>query len=94
MCSLSRLYRRCNLGVRGREQAGDLFGQRLVGAEPGELALPEVQISPGQAVEIGRIVVFGGHARTIAHRGRNAAFARANRVLSHCGIGAKVAKPK
>ena len=94
MCSLSRLYRRCNLGVRGSEKAGDLFGQRLIGGEPGELALPEVEITPGQAVEIGRVVVFGGHARTIAHRGRNAAFARANRVLSHCGIGAKVAKPK
>ena len=94
MCSLSRLYRRRNLGVRGREQAGDLLGQRLVGAEPGELALPEVEISPGQAVEIGRIVVFGGHGRTIAHRGGSAAFARANRVLSHCGIGAKVTEPK
>jgi hypothetical protein len=94
MCSLSRLYRRCNLGVRGREQAGDLFGQRLVGAQAGELALPEVEITPGQTVEIGRVVVFGGHALTIAHRGANAAFARANRVLSHCGIGANVTKPK
>jgi hypothetical protein len=94
MCSLGRLYRRCNLGVRGSEEAGDLFGQRLVGGEPGELALPEVEITPGQAVEIGWIVVFGGHARTIAHRRRNAAFARANRSLSHCGIGAKVSDPK
>jgi hypothetical protein len=68
LCSLGRLYRRRNLGVRGREKAGDLFGQRLIGGEPGELALPEVEITPGQAVEIGRIVVFGGHARTIAHR--------------------------
>jgi hypothetical protein len=47
LCSLSRLYRRCNLGVRGRKQAGDLLGQRLVGAEAGELALPEVEITPG-----------------------------------------------
>ena len=69
MCSLSRLYRRCNLGVRGREQAGDLFGQRQVGGKPGKLVLPEVEIAPGQAVEIGRIVVFGGHGPTIAHRG-------------------------
>ena len=69
MCSLSRLYRRRNLGVRGREQAGDLFGQRLVGAQAGELALPEVEITPGQAVEIGRVVVFGGHPATIAHPG-------------------------
>ena len=60
MCSLSRLYRRCNLGVRGRKQAGDLFGQRLIGAQAGELALPEVEETPGQAVEIGRVVVFGG----------------------------------
>ena len=94
MCSLGRLDRRCNLGVRGREQAGDLFGQRLVGAQAGELTLPEIEITPGQAVEIGRIVVFGGHARTIAHRGGNAAFARANRSLSHCGIGANVTGPK
>ena len=94
MCSLSRLHRRRNLGVRGSEQAGDLFGQRLVGREPGELALPEVEITPGQAVEIGRIVVFGGHARTIAHRGLKEAFAGANRSLSHCGIGAKVTGPK
>ena len=94
MCSLSRLYRRCNLGVRGREQAGDLFGQRLIGAQAGELALPEVEITPGQAVEIGRVVVFGGHGPTIAHRSHNAAFACANPVLSHCGIGAKVTEPK
>jgi hypothetical protein len=94
VCSLGRLDRRCNLGVRGREQAGDLLGQRLVGGEPGKLVLPEVEITPGQAVEIGRIVVFGGHAPTIAHRRINAAFAGANRSLSHCGIGAKVTDPK
>ncbi|MEA3068043.1 MAG: hypothetical protein QOK41_1450 [Sphingomonadales bacterium] len=94
MCSLGRLDRRCNLGVRGREQAGDLFGQRLVGGKPGKLVLPEVEITPGQAVEIGRIVVFGGHGPTIAHRRINAAFAGANRSLSHCGIGAKVTDPK
>ena len=98
MCSLGRLDRRGNLGVRGREQAGDLFGQRLVGGKPGKLALPEVEITPGEAVEIGRIVVFGGHAPTIAHRGTpwslGAAFAGANRALSHCGIGANVTKPK
>jgi hypothetical protein len=94
LCSLSRLYRRRNLGVRGREQTGDLLRQRLVGAQAGELALPKVEITPGEAVEIGRIVVFGGHPPTIAHRGENAAFAGANRVLSHCGIGAKVTKPK
>jgi polyhydroxyalkanoate synthesis repressor PhaR len=80
MCSLGGLHRRRNLGVRGREQAGDLVGQRLVGGEPGELALPEVEIAPGQPVEIGarigagivattdgRFVVFRGHGCTIAH---------------------------
>ena len=65
MCSLGRLHRRCNLGVRGREQAGDLFGQRLVGGEPGELALPEVEISPGQAVEIGRVSSFSEAMRAL-----------------------------
>ena len=95
MCSLGRLQRRCNLGVRGSEKPGDLFGQRLVGREPGELALPEVEIAPGQSVEIaGRFVVFGGHALTIADRGDNVAFAGAKRSLSHCGIGAKVTTPK
>ena len=61
--------------VRGSE-AGDLFGQRLVGGA-GELA-HRVEITPGQAVEIGWIVVFK-YARTIADRGSNAAFARAKR---------------
>ena len=90
VCSLGRLDRRCNLGVRGSEQAGDLLGQRLVGGKPGKLVLPEVEITPGQAIEIGRVVIFRGHSGTIAHRRRNAAFAGAKRALSHCGIGAKV----
>ena len=95
MCSLGCLQRRCNLGVRGSEKAGDLLGQGLVGRETGELALPEVEIAPGQPVEIaGRFIVFGGHALTITHRGDNVAFAGAKRSLSHCGIGAKVAAPK
>jgi len=55
------------VGVRRREQAGDLFGHGLVGGEPGELALPEVEVTPGQLVEIGagigsRVVFFRGHA--------------------------------
>ena len=53
MCSLDGLHGRRNLGVRGREQSSDLIGQRLVGGKPGELALPKVEISPGQPVEIG-----------------------------------------
>ena len=68
MCSLGRLQGAGNLGVRGSEEAGDLLGQRLVGGEPGELALPEVEIAPGKLVEIACIVVFGGHAQTIAHQ--------------------------
>jgi len=91
-CSLSHLDRRGDLRVRGSEETGDLFGQSLVGGEPGELALPEVEIAPGQAIEIGRVVVFRGHSGTIAHRRRNAAFALAKRALSHCGIGAKVTR--
>ena len=61
MCSLGRLQGAGNLGVRGSEKAGDLLGQRLVGGEPGELALPEVEIAPGKLVKIACIVVFGGH---------------------------------
>lgn len=95
MCSLDGLHRRRNLGVRGREQSSDLIGQRLVGGKTGELALPQVEITPGQPVEIGRcIVVLRGHASTIAHRLPNAAFAGANLILSHCGIGANVTCPK
>ncbi|NDH61255.1 MAG: hypothetical protein EBY18_06265 [Alphaproteobacteria bacterium] len=57
------LHRRRNLGVRGREQSGDLLGQGLVGSEAGELALPKVEIAPGQPVEVGGLfVVFRGHA--------------------------------
>ena len=61
MCSLGRLHCAGNLGVRGSEKAGNLLGQRLVGGEPGELALPEVEIAPGKLVEIACVVVFGGH---------------------------------
>ena len=95
MCSLDGLHCRRNLGVRGREQARDLIRQRLVSGKTGKLALPKVEISPGQLVEIGGcIVVFRGHMPTIAYRLRNAAFADANSILSHCGISANVACPK
>ena len=60
-CSLNRLHCRRDLGIRSREQAGNLFGHRLVGGQPGELVLPEVEIAPGKLVEIACIVVFGGH---------------------------------
>lgn len=98
-CSLDGLHRRRNLGVRDRKQAGDLLGERLVGREPGKLALPKVEISPGQLVEIGRLfVVFRGHAFTIAYRCEpivtERGIAGAKPFLSHCGIGANVANPK
>jgi hypothetical protein len=93
--SLRGLHRRGDLSVRGREQPGDLLGHRLVRGEPGELALPEIEITARKLVEVGRcIVVFRGHAKTIAHRRANAAFAGAKPALSHCGIGAKVTDPK
>ena len=95
MCSLDHLHCRRNLGVRGSEQARDLLGQRLVGGKTGKLALPKVEISTGQLVEIGGgFVVFRGHISTIAYRLTIAAFAGANPILSHCGIGANVACPK
>jgi polyhydroxyalkanoate synthesis repressor PhaR len=95
LCSLDRLECTCNLAVRGSEKSRDLLGQRLVGGEPGELALPKVEIAPGKPISvtgsIACVVVVRGHAPTIAHHGTNAPFACANGSLSHCGIGAKVA---
>src|SRR4051812_14378825 len=44
--SLGHLHGLGDLRVRGREQPGDLVGQRLVGREPGKLALPKVEITP------------------------------------------------
>ncbi|MBM3647910.1 MAG: hypothetical protein FJX11_08980 [Alphaproteobacteria bacterium] len=82
-----------DLAVRGSKKTGDLLGQRLVAGEPGELALPEVEIAPGQLVEVVAVVVVGGHGCTIADRQENASFADANRALSQCGIGAKVTDP-
>ncbi|MDP1750146.1 MAG: hypothetical protein Q8L22_11865 [Reyranella sp.] len=92
------LHRRRNLGVRDREQASDLLGQGLVGGETGQLALPKVEIAPGQLVEVGRLfVVFRGHALTIAYRCQpivtERGIAGAKPILSHCGIGANVAAP-
>ena len=66
MCSLGRLQGAGNLGVRGSEEPGDLLGQRLVGGEPGKLALPDVEIAPGKSIEIACVVVFRGHEATIA----------------------------
>ena len=103
MCSLDGLHRRRNLGVRSGEQTGDLIGQCLVGGEPGELALPKVEIAAGQFVEFGariagRFVVFRGHAVTIAYRCEpivtERGIAGAKPFLSHCGIGANVTAPE
>ena len=82
MCSLGRLQCGGNLGVRGSEKAGDLVGQCRVGAEPGELTLPEVEIAPGKTIKIACIVVFRGHESTIAHRQPSAARTRLSH-LSH-----------
>jgi hypothetical protein len=91
--TLGGLYCRRNLGIRGRKKPGDLLGEDLVGREPGELALPEIEIAPRQCVEIARaaasgVVVSGDHAGTIDHRGHQGVFAGAKAALSHCGIGA------
>jgi hypothetical protein len=51
--SLGNLQGRSDLGVRGREQAGDLLGHRLIRREPGQLGLPQIEIAPGQPVEFG-----------------------------------------
>jgi hypothetical protein len=94
MSSLGRLQRARNLGIRGRKKAGNLLGQRLVGGKASELALPEIEIAPSHALEIGCVVTVGGHAADYSSlAGANAAFAGAKRALSHCGIGAKVTGP-
>ena len=68
--TLSSLYCRRNLRVRGSEQPGNLLGQRLVRGEAGQLALPQVEVAPGQLVEIaGRVVGVRGHTVTIDHHG-------------------------
>ncbi len=89
--TLGGLYCRRNLSIRGRKKPHDLLGERRIGGKAGKLALPQIEIAPGQAIEFGfGVVVFGGHGRTIAHHGYKAPFAPAHRALSHCGIGAKV----
>ena len=67
MCSLGHLQNRGDLRIRRREETRNLFAQGLVGRKPGELALPKVEIAPGQPIEVRRVIVFRGHARTIAH---------------------------
>ncbi|MFO1081292.1 MAG: hypothetical protein U1E23_11800 [Reyranellaceae bacterium] len=93
--TLSHLEDRRDLGVRGCEKPGDLLGQRLVGGKSRQLVLPQVEIAPGEPVEVGRIVLFRSHRHSIAdcRRPRCAASRDAKRSLSHCGIGAKVPAP-
>ncbi len=76
-CSLGRLHCRRDLCVRGREQASDLLGHRLVRGQSGKLGLPKIEVTPGQLVEVGTgigavtgslVVVFRSHDRTIADR--------------------------
>jgi hypothetical protein len=74
---LHRLHRSRNLGVRSREQPGDLFGYRLVGGKTRQLALPKLEITPRQAVEIrGLLALVVGHAATIAQPRRDGPFRR------------------
>ena len=61
MSSLSRLQCTCNLGVRGREKASDLLGECLIRSKPGQLTLPQVEIAPGESIEVACVVVLRGH---------------------------------
>jgi hypothetical protein len=70
------------LCVRGCEETGDLLGQGLVGRQSGQLALPEIEITACQPVELGAIVLFRGHENTIAHRPAAASFAIAARLVA------------
>src|SRR5258707_1282542 len=55
--SLGGLYCRRNLRVRGREETGDLLGERLIGRQSRQLALPKIEVAPRQPVEFGRRIV-------------------------------------
>src|SRR5471030_2805216 len=68
--TLGGLYCRRNLRVRCSEQPRDLLGQALIRRQACKLALPQIEITPGQPVEFdGAVVLVGSHGRTIAHRG-------------------------
>jgi hypothetical protein len=70
--SLGSLQDGCDLCVRSREKTGDLLGQGLVAGNARQLVLPEIEIASRQPVELGAVVLFGGHGGTIAHRPANA----------------------
>ena len=86
MRSLSHLQDGRHLRVRGSEKPGNLFGQSLVGSKAGQLALPQVEVAAGQPIEVagilGRVVVFRGHARTIADRSRRNVRSRKARLFA------------
>jgi hypothetical protein len=70
--TLGSLYCRRNLRIRSGEKPGNLLGQRLIRGKAGQLALPQIEIAPGQFVEIARrftrgFVGVGGHTATIDH---------------------------
>jgi len=72
--SLGGLYCRRNLRIRGREEAGDLFGERLIGRQSRELVLPKIEVAPRQTVEFGGgVVVLGRHLPTITDHRASAA---------------------
>jgi hypothetical protein len=79
--SLGNLQCRSDLRIRGREQARDLLGHRLIRCQPGQLGLPQIEIAPGQPVEFGAgfgctgrlVVVSGDHVGTVTHSRANAA---------------------
>ncbi|WP_422008720.1 hypothetical protein [Reyranella sp.] len=78
---MRNLQCRSDLGIRGREQAGNLLGDRLIRRQARQLGLPQIEITPGQPVEFGSrvgctgrlVVVSGDHLRTITHSRANAA---------------------
>ncbi|MGE5151379.1 MAG: hypothetical protein ACM3II_14765, partial [Rhodospirillaceae bacterium] len=61
---MGRLQHGGELRVRGCEETGDLLGQGLVGRQPRQLALPKVEITAGQPIELGAIILFRGHEST------------------------------
>jgi hypothetical protein len=79
---LGGLHHGGELRVRGCEETGDLLGQGLVGRQPGQLALPKIEITACQPVELGAIVLFRDHENTIAHRPAAASFAIAARLVA------------
>jgi hypothetical protein len=79
---LGRRQHRGELRIRGCEKTGDLLGQGLVGGQPRQLALPKIEITAGQPVKFGAIILFRGHESTIAHRPAAASFAIAAQLVA------------